>query len=480
MAELIEPPRRVADSRLLGSLPTIRKGLLEFLTNTAENVGDVAGYRLGPRQVVLVSHPQLIEQILVHDNRSYHKHYALRFLQPLLGNGLLNSEDDFWLGQRRLMQPEFARARLESYGANMVARTMCTLESWKAGETRDLHGEMMRLTLAIVAKALLDVEVAAEAFAQVEQSLEVVLDDFRYRFEAAVPVPNWVPSPHNLRVNRAVRTLRQIVAGIIAQKRQLAEPGHDLLSRLILARHHGTSTGMTDKQLLDEVMTLFLAGHETTAVALTWTWYLLALHPDIEEQLHAELHHVLGDRAASVADLPALKFTECIVKEAMRLFPPVYAIGRMPRTDVQIGKYRVRRGTAVVMPQWVVHRDQRWWPDPLTFNPRRWLDAQPVSKYAYFPFGGGPRVCIGNQFAMIEAMLVVATIAQRFRFRLPPAQAITPWPTVTLRPRQGLPMELLPRSAGEHPTATQLASPPASHCTGVLGGGKSSEPCRHP
>lgn len=449
MADLIEPPRRVADSRLLGNLPTFRRGLLDFLTSTAQQVGDVAGYRLGHRQVVLVSHPELIEQVLVHDNRLYHKHYALRFLRPLLGNGLLNSEDQFWLQQRRLMQPEFARARLESYGAGMVARTVSHLQDWRAEETRDLHAEMMRLTLAIVAKALLDVEVAADDFGEVEHSLEVVLDDFRYRFDSALPLPNWVPSPHNLRVNKAIRRLKAIVSRIIAQRRQQAEPGRDLLSRLIQARHQGTATGMTDRQLLDEVMTLFLAGHETTAVALTWTWYLLAQHPQVERQLHAELQQVLGGREPTVADLPQLKFAECVVKESMRLYSPVYAIGRMPRDDVQIGKYHIRRGTAVVLPQWVVHRDERWWPDPLAFTPRRWLNPQPVPKYAYFPFGGGPRVCIGNQFALIEAVLVLATIAQRYRFRMAPGQPITPWPTVTLRPREGLPVELVARTADD-------------------------------
>jgi len=462
MADLIEPPRRADDSRLLGSLPTFRRGILDFLTQTAQEVGDVAGYRLGHRQVVLVSHPELIEQVLVHDNRLYHKHYALRFLRPLLGNGLLNSEDQFWLQQRRLMQPEFARARLESYGAAMVARTVTTVQGWQAGETRDLHAEMMRLTLAIVAKALLDVEVAADDFGEVERSLETVLDDFRYRFDSALPLPNWVPTPHNLRVNRAIHRLKVIVSRIIAERRQQAEPGRDLLSRLIQARHQGTATGMTDRQLLDEVMTLFLAGHETTAVALTWTWYLLAQHPHIERQLHAELDQVLGGREPTVADLPQLKFAECVIKESMRLYSPVYGIGRMPLADVQIGQYHIRKGTAVVLPQWVVHRDPRWWSDPLAFTPQRWLEAPPKYKYAYFPFGGGPRVCIGNQFAMIEAVLVLTTIAQRYRFRMAPGQPITPWPTVTLRPLEGLPVELVPRTAGDLLEGPHNAQPAAA------------------
>jgi cytochrome P450 len=456
MKNLPLPPRRRPDNFLTGSLSSFRRNLLEFMSETAAEVGDVAAYRLGPRQVVLVSHPDAIEQVLVHDNRQYHKHYALNFLRPLLGNGLLNSEDEYWLRQRRLMQPEFLRHRLETYGRGMVDRTQSFIADWKHGQVCDLHAEMMRLTLAIVAQTLLDVEVSAGVFHEVEESLEIVLEDFRRRFQAAIPLPPWVPTPRNMRVNRATRRLKDIVSEIIAQRRSEATPGGDLLSRLIRARDEGDGAGMSDEALRDEVMTLFLAGHETTAVALSWTWMLLAQHPNVEAQLHQELGRVLGGRTPGVADLPNLKFAECVIRESMRLFPPVYAIGRMPLTDVEIGGFRVSRNTAVVLPQWVVHRDSRWYDNPLAFQPQRWLTPRSLPKYAYFPFGGGPRVCIGNQFAMIEATLVLATIAQQFRFDLDPSQTITPWPTVTLRPLEGLTATIASRNS--IPNATEQAN----------------------
>ncbi len=445
MAPLPSPPRRPPESRLLGSLGPFRRNLLEFMENTARTVGDVAGYRLGPRQVVLVSHPEAIEQVLVHDNRQYHKHYALDFLRPLLGNGLLNSEDEYWLHQRRLMQPEFLRQRLEGYGQDMVRLTETFMTDWEHGQTRDLHAEMMRLTLEIVAQTLLDVQVSAGVFQEVETSLDVVLEDFRHRFQSALSLPNWLPTPRNVRVNRAIRRLKQVISRIIAERRKQAEPGHDLLSRLIRLRSEGSAHGMNDQALGDEVMTLFMAGHETTAVSLGWTWFLLAQHPQVETELHQELATVLGGRSPTVADLPKLKFTECVVRESMRLYPPVYAIGRMPKADVEIAGYRIRQGTAVVLPQWVVHRDERWYDEPLQFLPRRWIQPRPLPKYAYFPFGGGPRGCIGNQFAMIEATLVLATMARRFRFQFEPSADITPWPSVTLRPRHGLPATLVAR-----------------------------------
>jgi cytochrome P450 len=387
----------------------------------------------------LLSDPDLIEQVLVTDNRNFVKPYIYQFLRPALGNGLLLSEGDFWLRQRKLMQPAFLRQRIETYGTAMVSHTQRMLARWRDGETRDLHADMMQLTQAIVAQALLDVDVA-DASTGVAEALECIMEDFSYRFESVFPVPLWIPVPRNRRLMRAVQLLDRIIERIIQQRRSASEDRGDLLSRLMQAQDEERGGGMTNRQLRDEVMTLYLAGHETTANALSWCWYLLGQHPEVEAKLHAELRDVLGDRAPTVADLPRLVYTERIILESMRLYPPVYAFGRRPIADCTLGGYAIRAGTTIMISQWIVHRDPRHFAEPERFDPDRWANdlQKRLPKYAYFPFGGGPRVCIGNTFAMMEAVLVLATIASQFRIRLDPAHAVVPWPSITLRPLRGI------------------------------------------
>jgi cytochrome P450 len=424
---------------LLGSLAEFRRDELGFYARLAREYGDVAAYRLGTHRFVLVSHPELVEQVLVRENHNFARNFVFEVLRPTLGNGLLLSEGPFWLRQRRLMQPAFSRQRVESYGAEMVRHTLRLAEQFKDGQTRDLHADMMRLTLAIVAEALLGAETGAVSEV-VGEALHVIMRDFDERLGSLFPPPRWLPTPGNLRLRRAVRRLDAIIGGIIAERRAAPEGRDDLLAELVRARDEDDGRGMTDRQLRDEVMTLFLAGHETTANALSWALYLLAQNPAAEAALRHELASVLGDRPPAVADLPRLRYAEAVFKESMRLYPPVDGTVRRAVETCLLGGYHVPAGTNVLLSQWNVHRDPRWYGDADAFRPERWLDGstERLPKYAYFPFGGGPRLCIGQGFAMIEGTLVLAALLPRCRFTLVPDHPVKPWPSITLRPAHGI------------------------------------------
>lgn len=450
---------------LLGSLPEYRRDPLAFYTRIAREYGDVVSYRFGPHRVMLVSHPDLIEQVLVTDNKSFSKHYALRLLIPILGQGLLTSEGNFWLRQRRLIQPAFSRQQVESYAGVMLDHTHRLLGAWRDGQTRDLHADMMQLALGIVSKTLLDVD-AGDRYHEVAASIDTILNDFDARFQSAFPPPFWLPLvPQNIRLKRAIHRLDTIIGRIIAQRRAEGAGRGDLLSQLIQARDADDQTGMTDRQLRDEVMTLFLAGHETTANALAWTWYLLATHPVIESRLYDELRTVLAGREPTVADVPRLTFTSRILQESLRLYPPAYSFGREAIADVELGGYRVPKGTTVILSQWVTQRDSRFYQHPERFDPDRWTPefTKTLPKYAYFPFGGGPRICVGNTFALLESTLILATIASRFRFTLVPGTDVRPRASVTLRPHHGITCILHHRECDDRPTGLngRLAQPVA-------------------
>jgi cytochrome P450 len=442
----------------VGHLREIRHDMLGFFTRTARECGDVALMRFGPRKVWLISDPALIEEVLVTKNRSFTKHYAFRFLRPVLGDGLLTSEGETWLRQRRLMQPAFTRESLARYATAMVECAAQTADSRRAGEQLDVHRAMTELTLRIAAKTLMDIDIGDE-FDHVCQGMDVMMEDFRRRFQSAWQWPRWMPTPANRRRDRAIALLDGVIQGIIAQRRQTSLDHGDLLSMLMRARDADDGTRMSDQQLRDEVMTLLLAGHETTANLLTWAWYLLAQHPAAAAQLHDELRTVLGDRAPTSADLSQLVYTERVVLETMRLLPPAYTIGRAAKEDCQIGQFQVPRDTTLFLSQWVVHHDERWYPDPQRFEPNRWTDelrsARP--KYAYFPFGGGPRGCIGNTFAMMEATLLIAEIARRWRLNLATSAPIQPVPAVTLRPAGGMPMIITLQPTAREQAELQVA-----------------------
>ena len=401
--------------------------------------------RLGLRRLVLVSHPALVEEVLVTRHRSFIKTPLLRNGRRLLGHGLLTSEGDLWRRQRRLMQPAFQRQRLTGYGATMVAAAEQLLATWQDGQRRDAHADMMALTLDIALRTLFGAELGGEG-ARIGALVEAALRRFSQRLESLSSlVPDTWPIPGNLRFLRSAAELDRVVLAIIA-RRQAEPPRDDLLQILLDARDEHRAP-MSRRQLKDEVMTLFLAGHETTATALSWTWYLLATHPEVEQELHATLDRVLEDRPPTVDDLQALAYVERVVTESMRLLPPVWAIGRQAIEPVQVGGYDLPRGTLVSMSQWVMQRDPRWFDEPERFWPDRWLDghARKPPRFAYLPFGGGPRQCIGNNFALLEATLLLATIAQRYRLELLPDHPIGLWPSATLRPRHGIAVTLRQR-----------------------------------
>jgi cytochrome P450 len=424
-----------------GNLGEFRRDRLGFFTRCARDYGDIVALRLGPRRVWLVSDPRLIEEVLVAQSKSFIKHFALRLNPLVLGKGLLTSEGDFWLRQRRLIQPVFQKSRIAAYAPDMVEAAANHVAAWRDGEERDIHAEMMSLTLTIAARTLFHAEVEGEA-ASVAQAMDVMQQHFVRRFNGLLPIPMWIPTPANLRVRRAVRRLDEVLFRFIRQRREHPEKFHgDLLSLLLQARDEGDGQGMSDQQLRDEAMTLFLAGHETTALTLSWSWYLLARNPDAARKVQEEVERVIGGRTPTADDWPRLKYTEMVSLEAMRLYPPAYVIGREALTDVDLGGHRLPRGTTVLMSQWVVHRDKRFFADPEQFRPERWGEEsiKALPKFAYFPFGGGPRLCIGNTFALMEMALLLSVLAQRFDFTLKPGVELTPQPTFTLRPSGPIP-----------------------------------------
>ena len=432
---------------LLGNLPELATDILGLFTSCARDHGDVAYLSLAGWPAFVLSHPDQIEHVLVTDHKNFIKHtFFWRHVRGIFGNGLLTSEGDFWLRQRRLAQPAFHRDRIAGYGDLMVGFTERMLDEWRDGETRDIHQELMRLTLLIVAKVLFDADVAGEV-----QTIGGALDDatreIAARFRRPFRIPDAIPIPGNLRYRRAVRRLDGVVHRIIEQHR--GDDGRGDLLGLLMEARDDDGRAMTDAQLRDEAITILLAGHETTAIALSWTCYLLSKHPAVTRHLHEELHEILGDRPPRVADLPRLRFTEMVVTEAMRLYPPAYALGREAVKDCKIADYDVRAGTSIFISPWVVHRDGRWFDRPEEFLPERWAGnaAQRLPRFAYFPFGGGPRICIGNRFAMMEAVLLLACIARRYRLVLENEKSVALFPSITLRPANGLRMTLRRRSS---------------------------------
>ena len=428
---------------------------LDFFLDIAKQYGDLASFRFGPRRIFLASNPNLIEQVLVTDARHYIKHFGARMYKPVLGNGLVTSEGDFWLRQRKLSQPAFLKNRVLSYAPMMAELTQNMLAKWKPGELVDVHFEFSHLTSAIALKTLFGLDDSGDREKFVE-TLRLAFDLMSDRFRSLIRVPLWFPTRSNIKLRKAVKELKEVVDGFISAGRLKVSKREgklddttseatpvDLLSRLVTAQDDD-GTRMTDEQLRDEAMTLYLAGHETTALTLSWSWYLLSQHPRVEEKLVEEWRRVLGGRTPTPNDLQLLPYTDAVLLESMRVYPPVYLIGREATTELELGGYRVKKGYTVFMSQWVNHRDSRYFPNPEEFSPERWLDglAKRIPKYAYYPFGGGPRVCIGNTFAQMEAAILLATVGQKFRFTLDPSAVIDVNPQITLLPLHGIPATL--------------------------------------
>lgn len=443
MSTILRPPGPT--TRIPGrALVAMYRDRLGFICALAREYGDIAHVTVGSRHLYLLSRPDDIRDVLVTHHRAFHKSRGLERAKLLLGNGLLTSEGEFHLRQRRLAQPAFHRQRIAQYAETMVAYAARARERWRDGETRDLARDMNALTLAIVGKTLFDADVEAEA-KEIGQALTDSLELFRIALLPFSELFDWLMVRRLTRFRRARERLDATIYRMIAERRASGEDRGDLLSMLLAAHDtEGDDSRMTDEQLRDEVMTLFLAGHETTANALTWTWYLLSQHAEAERAMHAEIDNVLGDRLPTMDDVPRLCYTRMVLAESMRLYPPAWIIGRKAIDDYTVGGYQVPVGSVLFMSQYVVHRDARWYPEPERFDPLRWTpEAQAARpKFSYFPFGGGPRQCIGEQFAWTEGVLLLATLAQRWRFRLVPHHPVALQPLITLRPKYGMRMTI--------------------------------------
>ena len=423
-----------------GTLRALQRDPIGFLTRAAATYGDASHFRFGPQHFFFFNHPDLIREVLVTNARAFMKGRALQRAKIFLGDGLLTSEGELHRRQRRLVLPAFHRDRIERYGEVMVDDARRARERWRDGEELDVAREMMRLTLSIVGKTLFDADVGEEAD-ELGRALTVLMDLFPLLLSPFAELFQRLPLPSTRRFRRAMQRLDATIYRIIEERRAAGEDRGDLLSMLLLAQdEEGDGGGMTDLQVRDEAMTLFLAGHETTSNALSWSWYLLSRNPDAERAMHEEIDRVCGDRLPSPADVPRLPFTEMVLAESMRIYPPAYLIGRMALEDVTIGEWRVPRGSIVIVAEIVTHRDARWFPDPLRFDPSRFTPEAKAArpKFAYFPFGGGPRICIGEGFAWMEGVLLLATIAQQWRFTGAPD--VEPLPLITLRPKGGIRM----------------------------------------
>ncbi len=446
MKTRIQRPTGPRGHWLLGSMNALRSERLAFVLNNRQQYGDIVYFRLGPRRVYQINHPDLIQTVLVKEAGRFHKSPALkRAAGELIGQGLLLLEDEEHRRHRRLVQPAFHHNRISAYAGIMVDYTSEMLDSWTDSTELDVAHAMMQLTMRIVAKTLFDTDVTQQADS-IGAAITIGLEATADRVSRPLRLYEWLPTETNRQRRAAEKLLHQTIVDIIDHRRRSPGDRGDLLSMLIQAADEDGST-LDDRQLHDEVMTLFIAGHETTANALAWTLLLLTEHPAAEAQLYDEIASVLGSRRATVSDLPALPYTHMVLKESMRLYPPAWIITRQAITDVELGGYTIPAGSILMLSPYVVHRDPRFWEDPERFQPERFTPEgeAAIPRYAYFPFGGGPRICIGNQFAMMEAALVLATIMQRIHLERADQQPIIPEPLVTLRPRHGLPMRVTVR-----------------------------------
>lgn len=436
------PPRGPRGIPFIGNTVDLLADPLAFLTRISRRYGDVVRFGLPGQNVYLLNHPDAIEETLKASGEDLTKDDFTQRLSVAVGRGLLTSDGEFWRRQRKLAQPAFHHHRVRAYGEVMVRHAEGAVARFRHGETRDIHEDMMRLTLDIVAETLFGADVGGAAH-RIGSALEALMDRFA-GYEAILPA--WLPTPGNRRIARALKSMDEVVYGIIQQRRSEPDRG-DLLSMLLAATTE-EGGGMSDRQLRDEVVTLLLAGHETTALALTFGFQLLARNLGALEKLSEEVTGVLGGRSPTFEDLPRLPYADAVVRETLRLYPPAWAIGREAARPCRIADLDLVPGDQLWLAQWVVHRDARWFPEPEAFEPARWRGelVKRLPRFAYFPFGGGPRICIGNAFAMMEAVLLLATIVQRVHLftddRKPPKLA----PSVTLRPSGPVRMRVATRA----------------------------------
>jgi len=440
---------RVPGLPFIGNLLAMRDDRLGFMQRVAREYGDIAQARMGFVHVVMVSSAELATEILVEKNDAFVKAPGLRiFGRPLLGNGLLTSEGDFHKRQRRMMAPVFLHKRIAGFADAMAARGEAAVARWTDGSLVDLSHEMMRITLEVVGKTLFDAEVGTEA-AEIGEALTVCMESIIGQVSSLVPMPPGLPTPSNLRNRKAIARLDEVIYRLIRERRAQDRDHGDLLSMLLRVQDEDDGRGMDDKQVRDELMTIFLAGHETTANALAWTFYLLGQHPEIADRVRREVDHVLQGRTPTLDDLARLPFALCVLKESMRLYPPAFVLGRTTTRDVDIGGHPIRKGSIVIVNITGIHRRERYYANPEKFDPNRFAnDAEKaLPRNAYMPFGAGARICIGNHFALMEGHIILATLMARARFELLPGFRAQAEPLLTLRPKGGIPARVRLRAS---------------------------------
>src|SRR6218665_1340628 len=437
---------------LLGNLPARRADPLSLFLRGRARYGGVVRYPMGPFLMHQLSHPDDVKRVLVDNAQNYQKTALMQRLRPVLGEGLLLSEGDFWKRQRRLAQPAFHKERLAGMATVITRLIEDALPRWDAlaegGEPFDLSAELMRLVLAMTGRVLFGADLSDSA-SDVGRAVTTVLEELNHQVLSVLPLPASLPLPGHRRLRRAIQVLDSVVFGIIDARHRGAHSTEDLLAMLMEARDADTGEGMSDRQLRDEVMTLVLAGHETTANALTWTFHLLEQHPGAETRLAEEVSRVLGERTPTLQALPQLGYTVRVFDESMRLYPPAWLISRVALADDVLGGYPVAKGTIVVILPYVIHRHPAFWEHPETFDPDRFLPARSGSRprFAWLPFGGGQRMCVGSGLALLQGHLVLAMLARRYHFQRVPGHPVEPQALVTLRPRHGLRVIASRRSA---------------------------------
>lgn len=429
---------------LFGHARELASDPLRFYAENAATFGDLYPVRVLHLRCLVATGPQPIDEVLVTHARNYRKHFVVRFLMPVFGNGLFTSEGDFWKKQRKLVQPAFHRSRIARFGETMVTYAENAARLLVQGQTCNVSPELSRLTLLIACKTLFDADMDGDA-AEVATALTHLQDATTTRIEQKVPLPSWIPTRAKRHLDATIRTLDRIVYRIIEDRRRSGVERDDVLS-ILLGMRDDEGQPMSDRQLRDEVVTLFIGGFETTSIALSWALHALATHPEVDHRLHEELRRELGDRPASLEDLPKLTYLDAFLKESLRLYPPAWVIGREAVEDSTICGHPIRASTSVFIPIFQVHLDERWYPEPGVFRPERWLGDLPktLPRMAWIPFGGGPRACIGDAFAKMEMSLILATWLRRFRFE-PTSEAPVSQPAFLLRPKHGVSLRVLPR-----------------------------------
>lgn len=440
------------------NLHGFKRDKIAFLARWAAKYGDISSLTLGFHRIIFINGPHYIQQVLIDQQEFFHKGRGLERARRVLGNGLLTVEDEAHLKQRRLIQPAFHRERIASYGSIATLAAFNLQKDWKSGQTVDISAEMFRLTLGIIGKTLFGVNLEHNA-PDIAEIWQDIITQFDNTLLALNPLVDLLPLPSNFRMRSSLKRLDAIIYRLIYEHEKTGGNSTDLLGMLLSVRdENDRGRKLMPRQVRDEALTIMMAGHETTANALSWTWVLLAQHPEVLEKLQSEIAFIVGERLPTYEDLPKLKYARQILSESMRLFPPAWAIGRRATAAVEIGEYKIRKGTVVLMSPAVTHRDPRWYPEPDRFDPDRWLPGSDElrPRFAYYPFGGGPRTCIGEQFAWMEMILLLVSIAQRWTLTLAPDAIVELDPVITLRPKAGLWMNLKSRAIGPTPQYTTL------------------------